>query len=85
MCNLESLPVLRRARASRLWRGVNLGVRPSFTPRALVRARINSRWNSARPPRMVTIKRPCGVVVSPHVSPSERNPALFFKLSYAAL
>jgi hypothetical protein len=29
-----------------------------------VRALISERSNSARPPRMVSIKRPCGVVVS---------------------
>ena len=40
-----------------------------------VRARISSRSNSARPPSTVSIKRPCAVVVSAHVSPSDRNPA----------
>ena len=49
---------------------VSVGGRPIWTPRALarvrpspVRARINSRSNSARPPTTVDIKRPCGVVV----------------------
>ncbi len=40
-----------------------------------MRARINSRSNSARPPSTVSIRRPWGVVVSAHVSPSERKPA----------
>jgi hypothetical protein len=31
--------------------------------------------NSARPPSTVSIKRPCGVVVTAHVSPSDRKPA----------
>jgi hypothetical protein len=40
-----------------------------------VRVRIRSCSNSARPPKMVSIKRPWGVVVSAHASPSERKPA----------
>jgi hypothetical protein len=57
-------------------------LRPILTPSALarsrpssVRARINSRSNSARPPSTVSISRPCAVVVSAHVSCSERKPA----------
>ena len=53
-----------------------------LTPRATararpspVRARIRSRSNSASPPSTVSISRPCDVVVSAHVSPSERKPA----------
>ena len=45
--------------------------RPNLIPRAfahclpsVVRARISSRSNSARPPSTVSINRPCGVVVS---------------------
>ena len=60
--------------------GGELGRRPIFTPRALarsrpspVRARINSRSNSASPPSTVSIRRPCAVVVSAHVSCSERK------------
>jgi hypothetical protein len=34
------------------------------------RMRISSRSNSAHPPRTVSIKRPCAVVVSAHASPS---------------
>jgi tetratricopeptide (TPR) repeat protein len=56
--------------------------RPIFCPRATararpspVRARIRSRSNSARPPSTVSIKRPCDVVVSAHVSPSDLKPA----------
>src|SRR5262249_14039504 len=51
--------------------GVSFGGRPNLTPRAfarclpsVVRARISSRSNSARPPSTVSINRPCGVVVS---------------------
>jgi hypothetical protein len=40
-----------------------------------VRARINSRSNSASPPSTVSIKRPCAVVVSAHASARDRNPA----------
>jgi hypothetical protein len=50
------------------------GARPSLTPRALARsrpslvpARISSFSNSARPSKTVSIKRPCGVVVSVQV------------------
>ena len=75
-------PASRRASASRCWCGVSFGLRPSFTPLATARARpspvlarINSRSNSASPPRTVSISRPCGVVVSAHASPSDRNPA----------
>ncbi len=42
---------------------------------SLVRLRINSRSNSARPPRTVSVKQPCGVVVSAQVSRSDRKPA----------
>ena len=41
---------------------------------SLVRARISSRSNSAKPPSTVKIRRPWRVVVSAHVSPSERKP-----------
>ena len=61
---------------------MSVGLRPSQTPFATARARpspvraqINSRSNSARPPSTISIKRPCAVVVSAHVSLSERNPA----------
>jgi hypothetical protein len=37
--------------------------------------RISSRSNSARQPSTVSISRPCGVVVSAHVSLSDRKPA----------
>jgi hypothetical protein len=48
------------------------GAIPAFgCPRA-----ISSRSNSANPPRTVSINRPCAVVVSAHVSPRDRNPAL---------
>jgi len=40
-----------------------------------VRARIRSLSNSASPPSTVNISRPCDLVVSAHVSPSERKPA----------
>jgi hypothetical protein len=58
-------PASFRFRASALWYGVNLKCGPNFTPRAfaralpsLVRARISSRSNSAKPPSTVSIKRP---------------------------
>ena len=54
---------------------IDLGGRPIFTPRALarsrpslVRARMRSRSNSARPPSTVNISRPCDVVVSARVA-----------------
>jgi len=50
---------------------VSFGRRPTITPRALepgrpslVRARISSRSNSARPLSTVRMSRPCGVVVT---------------------
>ena len=53
-----------------------------FTPRSLarlrpspVRARINSRSNSARPPSTVSISRPWALVVSAHASLSDLKPA----------
>ena len=59
-----------------------LRLRPNLTPRALARSRpslvrtlIRSRSNSASPPSTVSISRPCDVVVSAHVSLSDRNPA----------
>ena len=77
-------PASRRAIASRRWCTVSLGLRPMMTPRALarcrpspVRVRIRSRSNSARPPRTVSISRPCEVVVSAQVSRSDLNPAPF--------
>jgi hypothetical protein len=58
------------------------GSSPKRTPRALarvrpslVRARISSRSNSAKPPSTVNISRPCGVVVSAHLSVSDLKPA----------
>src|ERR1700719_961776 len=75
-------PASRRRSASLIWWGVSFGGRPIFTPFALarsrpspVRARINSRSNSASPPSTVSIRRPWAVVVSAHVSLSERKPA----------
>src|ERR1700730_6153427 len=57
-----SSPCSRRLIASRFWCGVSLGGRPKLCPRAFalsrpspVRARINSRSNSASPPRTVSI------------------------------
>jgi hypothetical protein len=62
--------------------GVSLGGRPMYTPRAFartrpspVRARINSRSNSAKPPSTVSINRPWGVVVSAHASANDLNMA----------
>jgi len=53
-----------------------------WTPRALarflpslVRALINSRSNSAKPPRTVRMSLPCAVVVSAQVSASDLKPA----------
>jgi hypothetical protein len=40
-----------------------------------VRALINSRSNSARPPSTVSISPPCGVVVSAQASASDLKPA----------
>ena len=40
-------------------------------PASPVRARISSRSNSAKPPSTVSMSRPCGVVVSAHVSFSD--------------
>ena len=76
-------PRSRRRIASLRWCGVSLKGRPKLCPRALaccsrpspVRARINSRSNSASPPRTVSIKRPCAVVVSAQASARDRNPA----------
>src|SRR5271168_4116877 len=80
--SLSGSPRSRRRIASLRWCGVSLKGRPKLCPRAFarsrpspVRARINSRSNSASPPSTVSIKRPCAVVVSAHVSWSERNPA----------
>ena len=75
------------ARASCCWCFVSFGGRPIRTPRARarflpspVRARMSSRSNSASPPSTVSINRPCGVVVSAHVSANERNPAPAFAI-----
>jgi hypothetical protein len=35
----------------------------------------SARANSAKPPSTMSMRRPCSVVVSAHVSPSDRNPA----------
>lgn len=40
-----------------------------------MRLRINSRSNSAKPPRTVSINLPCAVVVSAQVSRSDMDPA----------
>src|SRR5580704_2230706 len=73
-------PWFRRLIASRFWWSVSLNGRPIFCPRATARARpspvrvrIRSRSNSASPPRTVSIRRPCDVVVSAHVSPRDQN------------
>jgi hypothetical protein len=50
-----------------------------------VRARINSRSNSASPPSTVNIRRPCAVVVSAHVSPRDLNPAFFAAIAATVL
>ncbi len=50
------------------------------SPPSCVRTRINSRSNSANPPRTVSKRRPCAVVVSAHASPSERKPVLAFAI-----
>jgi len=82
MSTSVSSPLSRRLTASCFWCGVSLNGRPNLCPRALaralpslVRARINSRSNSASPAKTVTIKRPCAVVVSAHASLRERKPA----------
>ena len=82
-----AVPSAMALTASAFWCAVSIGGRPMWTPRALarsrpspVRARISSRSNSASPPSTVSIKRPCGVVVSAHASPSERNPAPAFAI-----
>ena len=66
------------------WAGDSFGRRPSLTPRAfartrpsLVRERMRSRSNSARPPNTVSMSRPCDVVVFAHVSRTDRNCASF--------
>ena len=67
-------PASRRAITSRRWWCVSFGLRPIITPLALarplpslVRLRINSRSNSASPPRTVSINLPCAAVVRPGV------------------
>jgi hypothetical protein len=50
-----------------------------------VLARINSRSNSAKPPRTVSMSLPCGVVVSAQLSLSERKPAPRFASSSSRL
>jgi hypothetical protein len=47
---------------------------PRFLPSPVL-ARISSRSNSAKPPSTVSIRRPCGLVVSAQVSFNERKPA----------
>jgi hypothetical protein len=74
-------PLPSRCRASLHWCGVRAVGRPNFTPLAfaralpsLVRARIKSRSNSAKPARIVTINRPCALVVSAQLSCSDLKP-----------
>jgi hypothetical protein len=50
-----------------------------------VRARINSRSNSAKPPSTVSISRPCGVVVSAQASASDLKPAPFLAMVSSVL
>ena len=70
---------LRFARSEPLERFLALmGCTPRACARFLpspVRARISSRSNSAKPPRTVSITRPCDVVVSAQASLRERKPA----------
>jgi hypothetical protein len=80
--SVSDSPRSRRRIASLRWCGVSLHGRPKLCPRALagsrpspVRARINSRSSSAKPPSTVSINRPCAVVVSAHTSARDRNSA----------
>jgi hypothetical protein len=65
------LPLMRRqlARPTELTPRACARLRPSP-----VRARISSRSNSAKPPRTVSIRRPCGVVVSAQEGPEADAP-----------
>jgi hypothetical protein len=74
MGSISTLRASCTSRAPQAEEFIDLGGRPIFTPRALarsrpslVRARMRSRSNSARPPSTVSISRPCNVVVSAHV------------------
>jgi hypothetical protein len=62
--------VARLRRGGRGPHAVDVRSRPSP-----VRARMSSRSNSARPARTVSIRRPCALVVSAHVSRNDRKPA----------
>ncbi len=66
-------------------------MRPILTPFATararpspVRARINSRSNSASPPSTVSLSRPCAVVVSAHVSARDPNQGTTPQLGFIA-
>ena len=79
-------PPCARAMACSLL-GVSLGLRPNLTPRAFalalpspVRDIISERSNSEIPPNTVSMRRPCGVVVSAHVSDRLLNPAPAFAI-----
>jgi hypothetical protein len=81
--SLRSRPNLRTA-------AIRLGVpnRTRAFARLLpspVRARISARSNLAKPPSTVSMRRPCGVVVSAHVSLSERKPTLEFATASSTL
>jgi len=74
------------AAAAKAFDGVLLP--PNFTPRAFARTRpasvrslMSSRSNSASPPRMVNISRPCDVVVSAQVSLIDLKPASALPIS----
>ena len=75
-------PSLSRWMASWRWCGVRACGRPNFTPRAFARApAIAGRGKDQlalelrKPPRTVSISRPCDVVVSAQLSLSDLKPA----------
>ena len=57
----EVVPSLRRV-------AILANVGNPFSVLELGEAQVNSRSNSAKPPSTVSMRRPCGVVVSAHVS-----------------
>jgi hypothetical protein len=68
--SVSASPASRRRVASATWNALNFGFRPKRTPLAIARVRpsparasISDRSNSARPPSMVIINRPCADVV----------------------